>query len=290
MLVLGYIPDLNARGMVQRRTGIVAAFVPTLTDSIYASVIQGLSDTIATGGMHLMLGNTQYSLEEEERLVLAMLGRRPDALVLTEPNHTARLRKTLIAVKIPIVEMWEFADDPIDMIVGFSNRAVGYVLTRHLLDRGYRRIGYVGRPAQPYGRAARRRQGYYTAMAEAGIEVSPEWILESATSLATGERAVDVLACNAGVQAIVFSSDVAAIGALLACLTRGIRVPEQLAVCGLGDLELASRVPPGLTTLRIDGHYLGQTAGTMLLSALRNDPLKSRSQQVDFHLIQRGST
>lgn len=287
---VGYVPDLVARSMAQQRTRIVAAFVPTLTDSIFASTIQGLSDAIAADGLQLLLGNTQYSLEVEERLVRAVLGRRPDALALTGTTRTEPLRRLLLQAQVPTVEMWNLVDDPLDMAVGFSNRAAGRALTRHLIARGYRRIGYVGRPVGGNERAEARRDGYRDALREAGLETRSTWLWETETSMSTGEEAIDRLAGDGGVDAIVFSGDNPAAGAILACQSRGIAVPDELAICGFGDFEIARRVPGGLTTVRIDSYGIGHAAGTLLLRAVAGDRAADRCVDLGFEIVVRGST
>jgi LacI family gluconate utilization system Gnt-I transcriptional repressor len=290
MQEVGYVPDLVARSMAQQRTQVVAAFVPTLMDSIFASTIQGLSDAIAAAGLQLLLGNTQYSLEEEERLVRAVLGRRPDAIALTGTTHREPLRRMLAQAQIPVVEMWNLIPDPLDMAVGFSNRAAGRALTQHLIERGYRRIGYVGRTVQGNERAAARRDGYKEALRDAGLETRPEWVWEVETSMGTGEEAVEALALPHALEAIVFSGDNPAAGAILACHDRGIAVPGELAVSGFGDFEIARRVPGGLTTVRIDSYGIGRAAGEMLLRAVGGDRTGERRVDLGFEIVVRGST
>jgi LacI family transcriptional regulator, gluconate utilization system Gnt-I transcriptional repressor len=290
MLAVDYVPDLVARSMAQQRTGVVAAFVPNLMDPIFVSTIQGLGDVLAGGGLHLLLGNTQYRMADEDGLVSAALGRRPDALVLSGTTHTDRLRRLVLQSGIPIVETWNYTDEPIDWVVGFSHADAGFAQTRHLLDRGFRRIGYFGRPTDGNERAAGKQRGYRLAMAEAGLAVLPEWVVEVDTSMQAGAVAIDRLVTQLKLEAIVFSGDHAAAGAYLTCLARGIRVPQDVALCGFGDHEIAAMIPGGLTTIRVDAYGIGRTAGEMILSALRGDTAAERLVDVGFDLVVRSST
>ena len=267
MRALDYVPDLGARGMAKRRSGLVAAFMPTLTDPIFADTVRGLEEVLAPEGRHLLLGVTDYDLGKEEELVAAALGRRPDALVLTGATHTDRLRRLVERAAVPCVETWSLPDRPLDRAVGFDHAEAARALTRHLLGRGRRRIGFVGRPGENNERAAGKRRGHCGAMAEAGLEVEGGWVWQTETSMAKGREAVDRLVVGQRLDAVVFSGDSVAAGAWLACLERGIRVPDDVAICGFGDHEIARTIPGGLTTVRVDAHAIGRAAGHALIDA-----------------------
>ena len=291
MRTLNYVPDLVARSMAQRRTGMVAAFVPSLLDGMFVEGVQGLGEVLAESDIHLVLGHTKYTLETEEVLVAATLGRRPDALVLTGTNHSARLVGLVRQAAVPVVETWGLVDDPIDMLVGYSHRAAGRALTEHLVARGRRRIGYFGRPIDDGNeRAVAKHQGYLDAMAAADLEAPADWTLGVQTRMSAGERALDELVLRHRLDAVVFSGDDTAAGALLSCLKRGIKVPDDVALCGFGDQELARLVPGGLTTVRIDALGIGRRAGRMLLGALAGRESAERIVDIGFELIVRGST
>lgn len=287
---IGYVPDLVARSMSQQRTRIVAAFVPTLFDPAFANIIQGLSDTVTAGGMRLLLGNTQYSPVEEERLVTAVLGYRPEALALTGTTHTPALRRLVAQAGIPVVEMWNLTRRPLDMIVGFLNQAAGHAITRHLIERGYRRIGFVGRPTEGNERTAARQRGYRAAMKEAGLPVRDEWVLETDTHMDSGARAVDQLPVGREIEALVVTGDSVATGVFLAAMSKGIRIPQQLAVTGFGDLPISRHLPGGLTTVGIDSYAVGRISGELLLDRIASKPVKKRIVDVGFTIQARGSS
>jgi LacI family gluconate utilization system Gnt-I transcriptional repressor len=118
---LGYVPNLTAASLASNRSGIIAAIIPTVTNSIFADTVQGMSDRLRREGYQLLLGNTGYSVEEESALVSAFLARRPDGIILTGARHTPTTREMLADANLPVVETWDLAVEPIDMMVGFSN-------------------------------------------------------------------------------------------------------------------------------------------------------------------------
>lgn len=290
MAEVGYVPDLVARSMSQQRTRTVAALVPNLFDPAFAVMIQGLSEVVSAGGMRLLLGNTDYSPEEEERLVIALLGHRPEGLALTGTTHTVTLKRLLRQAAIPVVEMWNMTRNPLDMAVGFWNQAAGEAITNHMIARGYRRIGFVGRPRRGNERTAARQRGYRLAMQAAGLEVQRSWILETDGHMDAGTRAFDRLSLGREIEAVVVTGDTVATGIFLEALARGLRIPDDLAISGFGDLPIAARLPGGLTTVRIDSYEVGRQAGNLILTRARGEPVASRVIDAGFEVTPRGST
>ena len=109
---MGYVPDQIAQGLSSRRSGFVAALVPSLNNALFAETIRALSETLEESGLQVLIGHTNYEAEREERLVHELLRRRPEALVITVDGHTSGTRKLLRGAKIPIVEIWDWPKRP----------------------------------------------------------------------------------------------------------------------------------------------------------------------------------
>ena len=161
---LGYVPDAAAGTLSSRRSRIVGALVSTLGGSVFASTVDGLSQTLREAGYQLLLAATNYTPQLEADFIAAMLARRPDGLVLTSTQHTKAAHRLLTTAGIPIVELWELPDKPVGSAVGFSNRAAGKAMTEFLLDSGRQRIGFIGRAAPSDTRGQLRRAGYEDAL------------------------------------------------------------------------------------------------------------------------------
>jgi len=288
---LGYSLDLAARSLVSSRSRLIAALVPNLTDSIFADTVQGMSDRLEQHGYQLLIGHTAYSIEREEAIVRNLLGRRLEAAILTGTLHTQATRDLLRAAQIPVVEMWNLTDDPIDMVVGFSNVEAGRRMTRHLWRLGYRRIAFASRPTLTNDRARDRRRGYEMALAECGADIPAARIVEIESTATEGAALVEALRrADPQLDAIFFSGDMAAIGALLECAARGWKVPQDIAIAGCGDLELAARVSPALTTIRIRGYDIGRRSADLVVRRLAGEAVPTSTIDVGVELIQREST
>ncbi|MEJ8850126.1 LacI family DNA-binding transcriptional regulator [Variovorax rhizosphaerae] len=285
---LGYVPNLNAGTLASSRSRIVGAIVPTLSNAWFADTMDGLSKVLGAAGYQLLLGQTGYDADAEEKLVDAFLGRRVDAMVLTGTAHTAGVRSKLQKAGIPTVECWDLCDDPIDMVVGFSNEAAGEAVAAHLLARGRRRFGFLGADED---RARKRLQGYRAAIARAG---GGEVVTRSAappTSIDDGAAGLaQLLAAEPRLQAVFCSNDTLALGALLECRRRGLAVPGELSVVGFSDLPVAAACVPPLTTVRIASRELGERAGLLLARRLSREPGEvPRIHDIGFSLALRES-
>ena len=139
----GYSPNMLAGGLASKRSRLVAAIVPSITNGIFVEAVEALTDRLWTAGYQVLLGLSGYPAEREEALLTAVLSRRPDAIYLTGINHSKASRQRLLAAAIPVVETWDLTPTPVDMVVGFSHEKVGQEVARHLHGKGYRRIGMV---------------------------------------------------------------------------------------------------------------------------------------------------
>lgn len=287
----GYIPNGIAGSLASNKTRVIGALVPTVTNSIFADTIDGLTDEFSAEGYQLLLGATGYSLEEESRLIAAILAQRPAGLVVTGLQHLPAAEALLRAARIPIVETWNVDGQPIDMTVGFSNFNACYAMVEHLAARGAHRIAYVGAPTLANDRAAQRLDGYRAAVATLGLDGAPDLVDEGKFSFHSGAEAlVRVLDTRPDVDAIFFGNDILALGALFECQRRGICVPTDLAIAGFDDVELAASVTPALTTVRIPRYEIGREAARRILRRLRDTGAPSPTADLGFEIIERETT
>ncbi|WP_255646937.1 substrate-binding domain-containing protein [Inquilinus sp. Marseille-Q2685] len=286
---LGYVPNLSASSLASRRSGILAVLVPTIGNSVFSETVRGVADAAEGAGLHLVIGDYAYSDDKRRQLVRALVGRRPDALVLVGAVPDEAVRVLLRRHGIPVVETWELSDDPIDMAVGFSNVAAGVEVARHLVERGRRRCAFVGAAES---RAAARLSGFSQALAEAGA-APPETEIPADLSIEAGRVSLDRLLAHApDLDGVFFATDVMAVGGLLECQRRGIDVPGRIAIVGLGDLEIGRQLRPALTTIRIPAYEMGRRAGELILARLgkSTEPAESRIIDLGFSLVRRQSS
>lgn len=286
----GYTPDLVARGLVSRRTSLVAAIIPLLTNSLIAEIMQGLSDALAPADYHLLIGASGFSAAEEETLVRAFLSRRVDAIYLTGIIHTAETIRMLKAARVPVVEGGNLTDRPIDMVVGYSNVNAARDVTRYLIDSGYSKIAYIGAHPDDNDRARDRRFGYELAFKASRRRVEPSLCIETSLDIDAGAQAMAALIDGQpDVRAVFCSADAIAIGALYECQRRRLAIPRRIAIAGFDDVPIAAQVVPALTTLRVPRYYIGQRAGEMIRDRLAGKRVPQRIVDTGYELVTRDS-
>lgn len=283
---LRYVPNLTAGSLASSRSGIVAAIVPTIANSIFSDTIDGLAQALVPQRYQLLLGHTYYREEEEAKLVDAFLGRRVDGLVLTGIRHARGVRARLERAAIPVVETWDLTSRPIDMAVGFSNRSAGRAAARYLAGKGYDSLAFVGGNDD---RSAARLEGFRAGARELGISSVLVEIVPSPSSVIDGGRALDALYRSARPRAVFCTNDMLAAGVLFECQRRKFAVPGRVAVMGFADLPIAAGIEPSLTSVRVHSAEMGERAGALLLSRLRGDPDAERIVDIGFSVVERAS-
>lgn len=287
---LRYTPDLNARGLASRRSGLVAAIVPLLTNSLIAEIVQGLSDALAEHDYQLLIGASGFDARAEEALIREFLSRRVDAIYLTGTKRTPASIRLLQSARLPIVEGGNLHRRPLDMEVGYSNVNAASEITRLLLSRYDGPIGYIGALPRDNDRARDRRKGFEAACVAAGRAVDPRHCIETRLDLVAGAEAMAQLAqAKPRPRAVFCSADALAVGALFECQRRGLAVPRAIALAGFDDLDIAGQTLPAITTVRVPRYEMGRHAGMLLCDRLAGRRVAARIVDVGYRLIERDS-
>lgn len=282
----GYIPNALAGGLASRRSKLIAVVVPQINNNMFVDTIQAISDELAVRGYHMLLCVAGYTQQTEADLVAALLSRRPDGIVLTGIHHSTDLKKVILNASVPVVEIWDLTPTPLDMLVGFSHEKVGQATAEYLLRKGYRRPGLLWTVDK---RASQRKAGLCEALARHGITDPLSVDVALPARFTSGREGLSQLLALGESDVIVCSSDTLAQGAIVEAQARGLRVPQDLAVIGFGDLDFAAGNNPAITTVSVDRKIIGQRAATLLME--RIEGVRSGEEIVDigFHFIERES-
>ena len=238
----GYVPNRLAGGLASMRSKLVAAVVPTISGAVFLETIQSLTETFAQHGYQVMLGQAGYDGTREDALLRAIVGQRPDGIVLTGILHTKEGRKLLAASGIPVVETWDLTDRPIDMLVGFSHVEIGRAVARFLHSKGCRRFGVV---AANDARAQQRAESFRVATRALKLPAPKIVVVPAPTTLEYGRDSLArLLEKDSEVDAVFCSSDLLALGVVTEARVRKIRVPRDLAVVGFGPASAHALKPP----------------------------------------------
>lgn len=267
----GYVPNLAASNLASNRSRTIAVLIPAVSASVFAETVQGLETVLAPHGYHLFIGTTEYSLQQEEDMLRAFLGRRPDGIVLVGTEHSPGAQTLLNAAQVPVVESWELTQHPVDSVVGFSNYAAMSGLIEHVHALGYRFPVLAGQFAGGDVRALRRRAAFEDGMRRLYPQV-PVRILDSGAAGVSMEAGRDLFRQAReqlpSADVIMFASDVFASGAVLEAVRSGVAIPGDVGVTGFGGFELGQHLTPSLTTVLVPSRRIGEEAGRVLLERI----------------------
>nr|WP_256477786.1 LacI family DNA-binding transcriptional regulator [Aurantimonas marianensis] len=288
---LGYIPDAAARALASGRTDVIGVLIPSVTNNVFADVLSGIYAGIEDAPFDVQLGNTRYSGLQEESLLRVFLSQKPAGLIVTGIDQSEEARALLSTAQCPIVQIMETDDRPIDMMIGFSHYAAAGAATAHLVERGYRKLGFLGARMDP--RTQRRFRGFRDTAEAAGVFSKTRVITTPAPSTVTlGSRLfADLVERAPDIDGVFCNNDDLALGVLFEAQRRRISIPAELGLCGFNDLEMMATAEPSVTSVRTFRHEMGQRAVVMLIEAIQADLARS-PQVVDlgYEVKARGST
>lgn len=283
----GYVPNLVAGGLASNRSKLVAMLVPDVAHSIFNATVEAMVDELSIDGNIVMLGLTGIDNSRMPALISAALSRQADGVILTGILSDPATRNLLRTRGVTVIETWGLPNDPIDVAVGFSHHAVGQDIARFVRSRGYARPHLLTASGT---RAMERRQGFVDDWTAGGGEQPSEQRFESQTRFGHGRVAFRALReFDMRPDVVVCSSDHLAQGVLVEAMSAGIRVPDDLAVVGFGNLPIAAEMRPTITTVDIDGARIGREAVNVLRRRAAGLVVPERHIDVGFRLIARES-
>jgi LacI family transcriptional regulator, gluconate utilization system Gnt-I transcriptional repressor len=283
----GYLPNLIAGGLASNRSRLVAVLVPEVAQSIFNDTIEAMSTELALDGNIVMLGLTGADNTRMRPLIDAALARRADGIILTGIVTDAETRERLRQRDITVIETWGIPEEPIDIAVGFSHPAVGRDIARFLLGRGYTHpLVTVANGA----RARQRRDGFIDEWRSSGRH-APDVIDVPMPTRFGHARLVwrQVAQLKHRPDVLVCGSDVLAQGVIIEAQAAGVRVPDDMAVIGFGNLAIAGDMRPSITTVDVDGARIGREAVSVLRRRAAGEKIAQRVIDVGFRLIARES-
>jgi LacI family gluconate utilization system Gnt-I transcriptional repressor len=261
---ISYVQDRAAGALKSGVSNIVTAIVPSLRNSLFAELLQGLADGMSGFGLVLTVGDGRYSAAEEQRVVAEFLSLRPRGLVLHETVHRPETKRMLKRARVPVIEVGDLPRSPVDVAVSFSNEKAAAAMTAHLIEGGRRRIGFLTLPVARSARSKARLLGYRTALESAGLTFEPGLVAEVDCGFEAGAHGLAQLLDRAAIDAVFGAGDVLALGALFEARRRGLAVPGDLAVASFDDHEICRVTEPPLTSLAIPRYEIGRMCAEII--------------------------
>jgi len=283
---LSYVPNANAGSLASNKSQLIAVLVPYLTSSIIEETIEAVVNQLTAAGTVPFLGITGMDPVRTNDVLMAALSRRVTAVITTAPVPEPA-RSLLRQSKTTVIEMWGLPPDPVDIAIGFSHLEVGRALAEFSYKRGYRRPHLVTAKG---ARAQERRDGFLGTWTALGGTAPTEQEVGIPSTYGEARTILDAISeFPERPDLVVTGSDFVAQGLIAYAHSRGLRVPDDLAVIGFGDVSLASTVEPPITTVRIDGAKIADRAIEVIRMRRNDQEPENRHIDCGFEIVQRQS-
>jgi LacI family transcriptional regulator len=287
---LGYIRHGAARALSMRRSHAIGAIIPTVDNPTRAGKIAALQKRCRERGYNLLLALSEYDPELELQQCRSLIEAGVDGMMLEGALHDPSLYAVLEKRGIAFVNTAVYDPQAPYPNIGFDNRATARRLADHLLDLGHRTIGMIAGPRRGSDRARERVEGVRDALRVRGLDLPDERVVEHNYRVTDGRSGLRALMNkDPRPTAVICGNDVLAFGALIEAQALGFSVPQALSIAGFDDLEWASQMPPGLTTMAFSAPEIGRLAADYLIDSLSGVALP-HATEVEVRLILRGST
>jgi LacI family transcriptional regulator len=294
MKKLNYRPNLAARALVTGRSFIVGLVVPDLVHPFFGVVAKGLSQALRQRGYNLVLASSEEDPELEREEIEQMLARRVDAIVVASAQEHFDSFHRIEEHGTPYILIDRKFPGLVANFIGIDDEVAGARATEHLIQAGCRLIAHIGGPA--VSTAIGRLEGYRRALRDHGLEIGPEYIVTRVrgdeASDATGHDAMQkLLQLTPRPDGLFCYNDPTALGAMKAILEAGLRIPEDIAVAGCGNVRYSDFLRVPLTSIDQDSEAIGVHAAELAVALIESKTLPSpKTIIVEPRLVVRDST
>jgi LacI family transcriptional regulator len=288
---LSYRPNAVARGLASKRTKSIGVILPDVSDLFHAEILRGIEDIATMYQYHIILANSDARELREIDLIGTMWEKQVDGLIFISERITPEIVRTFEQAQLPVVLC--ATDDPEGRIpaVSIDNVLAGFDATNYFLERGIRKIAFLGGPTT-HPVTMLRKSGYEKALAESGITVEESLVLHAEDSHYNAAYHTASAFLEAGLQAdaVVATGDELAVGYLNAIRDRGGNAPETVMLISFDNTRLSQMIRPELTTIAQPTYDLGAVAMRLLTKLLNDDGIREYTVLLPHSIIERNST
>jgi DNA-binding LacI/PurR family transcriptional regulator len=286
---LGYRPSIMARALRTNRTMTIGVVLSFLTDELALRITRGIHEIATERGYGLLMGDTEQDPELEKRVVDQLRQYQVDGIIFVDSWSDPSLY--LNDESCPPMIFAQLRQLTIERnCIGADDVRGGYDATRHLLDLGYRKVACISGPAH-WASSSERLKGYRKALEDYGLSYDPSLVESGDWEIYGGVKAThQLLNRHPEIDAIFVGNDLMAAGCIQVAVSRGLRVPHDLALVGYDDRYLTEALTPPLTSLAYPLNQIGQKAAHLLIDRLLRRKTRSvPSMTVAGHLVIRAS-
>lgn len=311
---MGYIPNQIARGMKAQHSRIVSLVTPPQMSGVYGAILETLARELYKSNLIINLFPVQGIAGEQEAVLRELAGWRPAAIAVLGTQLTQASVRILRDAHVPLIELLNYDETGPGTCVGYDQREAASALTEHLLQRGYGKVCYVHSARPDSLMNTLRLRGFSDAIvghngtlhlrtkdADDGATAESNALLprgqvagielKSPPSFQAGyELMASLAAWQVMPEAVLFASDMVAVGALQYCISHGLRLRKDIALCAFDGIELTSVVQPRLTCLDLPYERVIAEGARQILARVQDQSTRGDRVRIPVHVLHRDST
>ncbi len=279
---VGYLPNTQARALVSGRSHMLGLIVSEITNPFFPELVQEFENLAVAQGYEVLIGSTNYEPARTESLIRRMLQRNVDGVAVMTFGIEEELVQKLVEREFPLVFVDAGPNLPNIRVLKVDYGEGIRQAVQHLAALGHRRIAFITGPLRLRSAVA-RRDAFLKSMAELGLTVPAEHVVEGNHTMEGGIGAMEQLtALRELPTAVMCSNDMTAIGALHALFRTTHNVPQEISVVGFDDIHLAQFMLPPLTTVQMSCRDLATAAVEALRAGIERD--HPRAAQIEWQI------
>jgi LacI family transcriptional regulator len=289
---MGYRPSNIARSLVRKQTTTIGVIVPDITNPFFSEIVRGVEDLARANSYNVFLCNTDEVPERELSSLESMLEKEVDGVILC----SSRLEESELVSKLEEFSYGILVNRDLGITlknvctISFDDNRGACEAVSYLVEHGHKKIAFLAGPQRSRS-GQKRLAGYQSCLQDSSLQVDSKLVLFCEPSIGGGVEACQrLLNSHPEVTAILCYNDLVAIGAIQACLERGLALPTDLSIIGFDDIPMASLIRPPLTTLRLPKREVGAAAMQMLIEMMDNKELDEHHMLFPPEFILRSST
>ena len=286
---MNYNPNSVARGLVMQKTHTIGLIIPDISNPFFPQVARAIEDKAQKLDYSVIFFNTDNHLEREKKAVELFKSKQVDGLIVSLSLGNEKILKELKSKNYPVVQIDRSVLNNSYPLVSIDNEKSAYQMVKYILKKGNHKIAHITGDLNTTTARA-RMEGYKKALKDYGVEINEDYIVEGDYSQNSGFEAMQkLLELEKRPTAVFAANDLSAAGVYKALFAADLKIPEDIAVAGHDDIDIASLLRPELTTMRQPKYSLGERAVTVLLRMINNQETEIEDQILKTNLIIRES-
>lgn len=280
----GYTPNPFAQSLKAKKTNIIGTIVPRLDSFASSQTLMGIDEQLKRMNYQMLISNTSQNLEREIESIYSFANQKMAGIILLATEITEQHIEAFEAIKVPVLLIGQEHENFHSLVHDDFN--AGYEMGRYVLEKGYRKIAYLGVTERDISVGVKRKQGFKKAIEEAAdCEVRfYETLFKMPAAQASAIEIIDEFQPSI----FVCATDNIALGVLKAAYSKGLTIPRNLALTGFGGYDVTEIIHPGLTTAKFFYKDAGQTAARHIVELVNERPVEKVTIS-KFEIIERES-